>query len=406
VKQFNIPAYYRSPVISRIKLAQKDRDPLRQDYSPVILDLGPVRILIARYFGFCYGVENAIEIAFKAISENPGKRIFLVSQMIHNPDVNKDLESRGVHFLMDTEGNQLIPFEELTKEDVVIIPAFGSTLQVLEKLKTIGAQLKQYDTTCPFVERVWNKSAKLGGEKFTVIIHGKAGHEETRATFSRSAQHAASLIVLDLGEAQKVSDRIEGKISNEEFLELFKGRISSGFDTNVHLERVGVINQTTMLASETQEIADHFREAMIRKYGKNDIKAHFADTRDTLCYATNQNQDSAYALLEENADLAVVVGGYNSSNTSHLAEICEKKLPSYFVSGEQELLSAEEIRHYDLHKKAVVTTSNWIPANKKVNIILTSGASCPDSVVEGVLQRLISFFPGAGSAEKASEFSR
>ncbi len=406
MKQFNIPAYYRSPVISRIKLAQKDRDPLRQDYSPVILDLGPVRILIARYFGFCYGVENAIEIAFKAISENPGKRIFLVSQMIHNPDVNKDLESRGVHFLMDTEGNQLIPFEELTKEDVVIIPAFGSTLQVLEKLKTIGAQLKQYDTTCPFVERVWNKSAKLGGEKFTVIIHGKAGHEETRATFSRSAQHAASLIVLDLGEAQKVSDRIEGKISNEEFLELFKGRISSGFDTNVHLERVGVINQTTMLASETQEIADHFREAMIRKYGKNDIKAHFADTRDTLCYATNQNQDSAYALLEENADLAVVVGGYNSSNTSHLAEICEKKLPSYFVSGEQELLSAEEIRHYDLHKKAVVTTSNWIPANKKVNIILTSGASCPDSVVEGVLQRLISFFPGAGSAEKASEFSR
>ena len=400
MKQFVIPDFYRSPVISKIKKKQAELDPRRESLAPTILDLGPVRFKIARHFGFCYGVENAIEIAFRAIAENPGKRIYLISQMIHNPEVNKDLISRGVQFLMDTEGKVLIPLSEVTEKDIVLIPAFGASLKVLDDLVKRGIEVKKYDTTCPFVERVWNKAVNLGGSGHTIIVHGKAEHEETRATFSRSEKEGPSLIVLNLEEAKLVTDYMEGLIPKEQLLTHFKGKVSEGFNPERDLQKVGVINQTTMLATETEEIARHFKEAMFRIHGSASTKERFADTRDTLCYATNQNQDSTYELLVSGADIAIVVGGYNSSNTTHLAEICKEKIPTFFISSADSILSAERIAHFDLSKKAVVESGGYLPSKPVVNIILTSGASCPDSIVDAVLKKLAGYFSGAETVEE------
>lgn len=403
MKSFNIPEFYRSPVISRIKTIRKLQDPKKKDFSPTVLDFGPVVIYIARHFGFCYGVENAVEISFRAVEENPGKRIFLLSQMIHNPEVNNDLTSRGVQFLMDTSGKQIVPWEELKPEDIVIIPAFGTTLEIEAKLHSLGIEPQKYNTTCPFVERVWKKSAQLSEGKHTIIVHGKPNHEETRATFSHSAGHSPVIVVKDMDESKMLGDFILGKIPREEFDRIFSGRTSEGFDPAADFGRVGVINQTTMLATETQAIADYFRSVMIEKFGEAAVKEHFADTRDTLCYATNENQDATYGLLEQPADIAVVVGGYNSSNTSHLVELCEQKFPTYFIKDESELISGTQIRHFDLHTHAIKTSGNWLPANRPAKIILTSGASCPDSVVDRVLQKLLGFFEGVKETEEVLE---
>jgi 4-hydroxy-3-methylbut-2-enyl diphosphate reductase len=395
MKSFNIPEFYKSPVISRVKEIRKVTDPRKKDFSPTLLDFGPVRFYIARHFGFCYGVEHAIETAYKAISENNDRRIFLLSQMIHNPDVNNDLVMRGVKFLMDTSGNSLIPFSELQSSDIVIIPAFGTTLKIEDELNTIGIEVRKYDTTCPFVERVWKKSEKLGEENYTIIIHGKFNHEETRATFSRSEKAAPSIIVKDLKEAHSLGEFILGNISKEEFEKAYKDQYSPDFDPQKHLIRVGVINQTTMLASETQEIADYFKNTMIKKYGIDHLKDHFSDTRDTLCYATNENQEATYGLLQKNADLAIVVGGYNSSNTSHIVELCEEKLPTYFISSAKEIISKEEIYYFDCSKHERIRKLNYLPEKETIDIILTSGASCPDSVIDEVLQKIMSFYPKA-----------
>lgn len=403
MKSFNIPEFYKSPVISQVKVLQKKSDPRKKDYAPTLLDFGPVRFLIARHFGFCYGVENAIEISYKAIEENPDKRIYLLSQMIHNPDVNADLISRGITFLMDTAGNQIIPFSQLTKDDIVIIPAFGTTLKIEQELEKIGIEVHRYNTTCPFVERVWKKAEKLGEDDYTIIIHGKHKHEETRATFSRSEKNAPSIIVMDIKESKVLGDYILGKISLQEFETVFKGKYSDNFNPTVHLQRVGVINQTTMLATETQEISDYFKKVMIEKYGNENIKNHFADTRDTLCYATNENQESTLGLLKQNADLAIVVGGYNSSNTSHIVELCEQKLPTYFISSAAEIDSKDIINHYLFHEQKRVNTKNYLPEKETVDIILTSGASCPDSVVDAVLQKICSFYPTAKNIDSVLE---
>lgn len=393
VKKFEIPAFYRSPVISRIKGLQAAADPLRQSLAPFLLDLETVRFLIPRHFGFCYGVENAIEIAFRAIHENPGKRIFLISQMIHNPAVNADLQSRGVGFLQDTEGRTLFPLNELSKEDVVITPAFGTTLRMMEELRMHGVEIKKYDTTCPFVERVWNKSSKLADGGYTVIVHGKVNHEETKATFSRTSLDTPSIVVLNRSEAGILCDHIGGRVTGAEVKKAFLGKMSDGFDPDLHLERVGVVNQTTMLASETEEIAAMFRDAMIQRYGEANLKSHFADTRDTLCYATNQNQDAAISIASGGADLAMVVGGYNSSNTSHLVEILEKKLPVYFVDGPDRIRTDGTIEHFDIHSGS--GSLSELRAPKNPSIILSSGASCPDSIVDAVLRKISSLFPGA-----------
>lgn len=400
MKKFDIPVYYRSSVISRIKNSRKDQDPRKKDFSPTVLDFGPVTFFIARHFGFCYGVENAIEIAYRTIEDNFGKRIFLLSEMIHNPGVNLDLQQRGVQFLMDTSGNHLIPWSELNKEDIVIIPAFGTTLEIEKQLNDIGIDPYKYDTTCPFVEKVWNRSAQIGKETYTIIIHGKHYHEETRATFSHGRQNAPSLILRDINETKILTEIISGERKKSDFYELFTGKYSEGFDVEKDLLRVGVVNQTTMLASETQAIADMLKECMIKKYGAEKIKDHFADTRDTLCYATNDNQDATYALLEHEADFAVVVGGYNSSNTSHIVELCEEKLPTYFISGPEKIISQFSILHYDISQKAEIVSNDFIPLKEQVNIMLTSGASCPDSVVESVLRKIVSFFPDAKPVEE------
>lgn len=394
MKTFNVPVIYRSPLISAIKNQRKQTDRMKKDFTPTELNFGPIRILLARHFGFCYGVENAIEIAFKTVDENPGKRIFLLSEMIHNPHVNNDLLDRGVRFIMDTAGHQLVPWESLQADDIVIIPAFGTTLETEAKLASLGIEPLQYNTTCPFVERVWNKADQIGKKNYTVIVHGKPKHEETRATFSHSQAGTPTVVVKDIKEAALLAEFITGQRASEEFDALFKGQYSPGFNPATDLQRVGVVNQTTMLATETQAIADYIRQVMITHFQLTEATAgeRFADTRDTLCYATNDNQTAVTGMLQEPADLAIVVGGYNSSNTSHLVELCEEKLPTYFISSPEKMISANAIDHWDFHHSREINGDQFLPEQPVVTILLTSGASCPDALVEGVIRRLLSFY--------------
>lgn len=375
-------------------------DKMKKDFTPTLLDFGALQIYLARHFGFCYGVENAIEIAFRTVDENPGKRIFLLSEMIHNPQVNADLQSHGVTFLQDTYGKQLIPFSELTADDVVIIPAFGTTLAIEDQLNNIGIQTEKYNTTCPFVEKVWNRSEAIAKKNYSIVIHGKPKHEETRATFSHAAFNAPSVVVEDMQQAKELAKYITGEKEAAGFYEEFKGQYSEGFDITKDLQRIGVVNQTTMLASDTQAIADFLKQVMIEKYQPADSNERFADTRDTLCYATNDNQTAVTGMLETPADLAIVVGGYNSSNTSHLVELCEEKLPTYFISSEEKILSAKEILHYNFHTKQELLSNDWLPSQQPLRILMTSGASCPDALVEGVIKKLCSFFPVQHSVEE------
>lgn len=312
--------------------------------------------------------------------------------MIHNQEVNSDLLDRGILFIMDTDGKQFIPWEKIDREDIVIIPAFGTTLEIERLLLDKGVRIEQYNTTCPFVEKVWNRSEKLGEEGYTTIIHGKPKHEETRATFSHSSSFGPSVIIRDMEEAILLSHYILGKNSSAGFFPAFAGRYTEGFDPDLHLQKVGVVNQTTMLAAETQAIADFIRQTMVQKYGNELVKSHYADTRDTLCYATNDNQEATYEVLKSNADLAIVVGGYNSSNTSHIVELCERNFPTYFINSENEIRSAEEIHHFNYHRKEKVITSNFILLKNKPSVVLTSGASCPDTLVDRVMLKLVSYF--------------
>ncbi len=407
MKTFNIPDFYRSRIITPIKEFRRRNDKLKRDFTPTVLDFGPVRFLIARHFGFCYGVENAIDIAYSAIEENQGKRIFLLSEMIHNPDVNRDLQERGVQFLMDTKGNQMVPWESLKKDDIVIVPAFGTTVEIQHRLSGLGINAYKYDTTCPFVEKVWNRAAQIGEKQYTIVVHGKPMHEETRATFSHSKENAPTVVVKDLNQAKRLAGYITGEIPAVQFAGEFAGQYSEGFDPETDLKRIGVVNQTTMLASDTQGIADYLRNIMIRHYNlaPDQIEDHFANTRDTLCYATNDNQDATYGLLAHPADFAIVAGGYNSSNTSHLVELCEEKLPTYFISSEDKLLDNHLITHYNIRTKEEETTADYLKVanDEPVRILLTCGASCPDAVVEKILTRIVSFFPDTRKADDVME---
>lgn len=402
MKKFDIPVIYRSPLITAIKNKRRQDDKLKKDFSPSFLDFGDVHIYLARHFGFCYGVENAIEIAFKTVEENPGKKIYLLSEMIHNPHVNDDLKSRGVEFLMDTKGNTVIPFERLAPGDIVVIPAFGTTLQIEQQLKDAGIEIEKYNTTCPFVEKVWNRAQAIAKNNYSIIVHGKPQHEETRATFSHSAINSPTVVVKDMNEAIELSKYILGNHDPEKFYQQFRGQYSEGFNVQRDLQRIGVVNQTTMLASDTQAIADFLKSIMIRKYKLTaaDVADRFADTRDTLCYATTENQGAVYALLDTKADLAIVIGGYNSSNTSHLVDLCEEKLATYFIHSEEEIISSKEIRHYNLHKKHEVTTLSYLPQKKPVKILITSGASCPDALVEGVIKKLAGFYKSSKTLDE------
>lgn len=378
---------------------------MKKDFTPTLLDFGPVQIYLARHFGFCYGVENAIEIAFRTVDENPGKRIFLLSEMIHNPQVNADLLAKGVRFLQDTKGKELVPIDSITGDDIVIIPAFGTTLAMEKTLNDKGIETKKYNTTCPFVEKVWNRSEQIAGKNYTVVVHGKPTHEETRATFSHAAANTASVVINDMSEAVTLGKFITGEIPVAEFYNIFKGRYSQGFDAEKDLQKIGVVNQTTMLASDTQGIADYLKQVMVKQYDltPENLEERFADTRDTLCYATNDNQSAVYGLLEQDAQLAIVVGGYNSSNTSHLVELCEEKLPTYFITDASKISAADSITHFDLHTHQEKTTHDFLPAERPVKILMTSGASCPDAVVEKVIEKIIGFFEVPVKVEELQE---
>lgn len=408
MKSFDVPIVYRSPLISAIKKKRREQDRMKRDFSPALLDFGPLKIYLARHFGFCYGVENAIDIAFRTIEENTGKKIYLLSEMIHNPQVNTDLKASGVEFLQDNHGKQIIPFENLTSEDIVLIPAFGTTLAIEKKLKEIGIQVEKYNTTCPFVEKVWNRSQAIAKNQYTIVIHGKPNHEETRATFSHASANAPSVVVRDMAQTNELAKYILGEKPAEQFYSQFKDQYSEGFDVTKHLERVGVVNQTTMLASDTQAIADFLKETMIKKYRltEENVKERFADTRDTLCYATNDNQTAVTGMLDTDADLAIVVGGYNSSNTSHLVELCEEKLPTFFINSDEKIISSKTIMHYNFHTAQELITENYLPEKETVSILITSGASCPDALVEGVIKKLAGFFPAGKSVEEIMEAFR
>ena len=402
-RTFNLPHFYQSPIISVVKNARRQIDARKRDLTPSILDFGPVRFKIARHFGFCYGVENAVEIAYRALAENPDKRIFLLSEIIHNPRVNENLRHNGVQFLSDTAGKALLPFDVLTPEDVVIVPAFGTTLEVEKELNARGVTLSSYNTTCPFVEKVWKRSQDIGKQNYTVVVHGKRYHEETRATFSHAQAEAPVVVVRDLAEAEDLAKVIRAEADANFFFQKFVDRYTEGFHPDIHLKRIGVVNQTTMLATETQAIADLLRQAIVTRYGEENLSEHFADTKDTLCYATKENQDATLALIAEGGDVAVVVGGYNSSNTSHLVELCEQQLPTYFIRDAEELLSPKQIRHLLLETKDVQITENWLPTEhpdgSPIDIVLTAGASCPDILLDEVLRKIVGWFSGTRSVE-------
>jgi 4-hydroxy-3-methylbut-2-enyl diphosphate reductase len=401
MKQFSIPIRYRSELISSIKKIRRDSDKQKKDFSPTILNFGPLEISLARHFGFCYGVENAIEIAFQTIEENPDKRIFLLSEMIHNPFVNEDLLSRGVKFLMDTKGNTLISFDKLKSDDIVMIPAFGTTIEIENQLKERGIQLQKYNTTCPFVEKVWNRAEQISAKGYSIVVHGKPTHEETRATFSHSEEHTPTLVINDFEEAKILGEYLSGNRDPKDFYEFFKGRYSEGFDLNKDLAKFGVVNQTTMLATDTQEIADYLKDIMKKKYNldASNVSERFADTRDTLCYATNDNQSAVRTLLENEADLAIVIGGRKSSNSSHLVELCEHHLPTYFIQSESDIISQNEILGFNWQTHEEYIKSGYLPTKDKTRILITSGASCPDAIVEKVIEKLVSYYPTAESMD-------
>jgi len=401
-KQFNIPRSYRSDLIGQIKRRRAAEDSRKEQLHGTVVDVGPIVFHIARFFGFCYGVENAIEIAYRALEENPGKRIFLLSEMIHNPHVNSDLLSRGVRFLQTAEGKQIIPFSELNADDVVIIPAFGTTREMFDALAALGINPQSYNATCPFVEKVWKRGKQLAQQGYSIVIHGQHTHEETRATFSHIQIDGPSVVVRDKEETELLTRYIRGEIPLEGFSEDFAGRYSANFVPALHLSRMGVVNQTTMLAEDTREIASMVRDALAARFGEEQVGEHYADTRDTLCYATSENQRAMKGLLEEAADLAVIVGGYNSSNTSHLVELCQGKLPAFYVKDAEEIVSADEIRHLDLASKQVVSSKGWLPIKKdKVHILISAGASCPDAMVESVILKISSLYPSAVELSQA-----
>lgn len=405
MKQFTIPNIYRSRLISGVKEKRKAGDKLKKDFTPTLLDLGPLQIYLARHFGFCYGVENAIEIAFNTISNNPGKNIYLLSEMIHNPQVNADLQERGVRFLQDTYGKQIIPFEALTAEDVVIIPAFGTTLEIEELLRSKGIAVEKYNTTCPFVEKVWNRSEQIAQKGYSIVVHGKPKHEETRATFSHASANTPTIVVNDMAETIELAKYMTGQKPADAFYTEFKGRYSEGFDISKDLQRIGVVNQTTQLATDTQAISDYLKEVIQNHYHltESNIGERFADTRDTLCYATNDNQTAVTGMLNTPADIAIVIGGHNSSNSSHLVELCEAKLTTYFIDHPDKLISKNQILHCNWRTKVLSEISNYLPNGNPVKILVTSGASCPDAIVEQVIRKLAAFYNAEGLVDSFIE---
>jgi 4-hydroxy-3-methylbut-2-enyl diphosphate reductase len=342
-----------------------------------------LKILLAKQFGFCYGVERAIDLAYAAHKVFSDRRLFILGEIIHNPEVNRQIREMGIVNILDPSSQ--IAAESLTPEDVVIVPAFGTELNTMKTIRQIGCQI--VDTTCGDVMSVWKRVRQYANEDMTSIIHGKASHEETKATASRANSEGKGhyLIVLTLEETDLVCDYIKHGGDRIEFLARFHGAYSDGFDPDLHLRRVGVANQTTMLRGETEEVQRRIAAAIQKRDGQPE-SSNFRFF-DTICGATQERQDALRLMLSQPMDLLLVVGGYNSSNTSHLAEMGQEKLPTYFIRNAGRLASSEKIVHYDLKKKSEVEAVHWLPAGKKT-VGITAGASCPNNLIEDTILRL------------------
>ena len=370
--QEQVESHYRSDIVDKVRR------------EGGIIAVGNTTVRLAKQFGFCYGVERAIDLAYAARKVFKDRRLFIVGEIIHNPEVNEQISSLGIKNL--TGPNKQADLSELKPDDVVILPAFGTELSILQQIKDRGCQI--VDTTCGDVMSVWKRVRKYASESVTSIIHGKAEHEETKATSSRALGDGNGhyLVVLTLADTDYVCDYIRDGGDKLAFLEKFRGAYSPGFDPDIHLQTVGVANQTTMLRGETEEVQRRIRRAVVDRDGPELAAKHFRFF-DTICGATQERQDALRELLSVKMDLLLVVGGYNSSNTSHLAEMGEEKLPTYFVLNASRLISEREIRHYNLHEKREVVARDWLPAGPVV-IGITAGASCPNNLIEETLIRL------------------
>ena len=370
--QAQVLSHYRSELVERIRA------------NGHILSAGDLTIKLAKEFGFCYGVERAIDLAYAARRAYPERRIFLLGEIIHNPEVNDQIRRMGIVTIAgkpkDEEINQLCP------EDIVIIPAFGTEVATRKKLEEKGCLF--VDTTCGDVMSVWKRVRQYSKDAVTSIIHGKAWHEETMATSSqaRASGNGHYLVVFTLAETDYVCNYIVNGGDKQDFLKKFKGAYSEGFDPDVHLQAIGVANQTTTLRGETEDVQRRLKNAMIEKYGEAELARHFRFF-DTICGATQDRQDALEKLLRQPLDLLLVIGGYNSSNTSHLAEMGESRLPTYFIKNAAKMVSEKFIQHYDLEKHEEIETADWLPPGK-ITVGITAGASCPNNLIEDTIRRV------------------
>ena len=370
--QAAVEKHYHSPLVGRLRAAGG------------VGQFGDVSVRLAKQFGFCYGVERAIDLAYAARKVFADKNLYLVGQIIHNPDVNAQLAAMGIRSL--TGPDQLSQIDALEAEDVVIIPAFGAEISLQERIKARGCQI--VDTTCGDVMSVWKRVRQYANDGVTSIIHGKADHEETRATSSRARAAGGGqgnfVVVYNLAEVDQLCQYIVGRGDRAAFLEKFQGATSEGFDPDLHLGKVGVANQTTMLRTETEEVQRRVRQGVVERDGSDENFRVF----DTICGATQERQDALVELLKQPPDLMLVVGGYNSSNTTHLADMGQEKAPTYFILNADSLESRKTIRHFDTLHHEEVTTEEWLPAGP-VTVGITAGASCPSNLIEDVLRRLL-----------------
>jgi len=407
-------ALYQSRLCAAIKALARRHE--RTADAPVTLDFGAARYVIPSHFGFCLGVKNAIERAYETLAENPGKRVFMLSELIHNPFVNEDLLRRGLRYLQTDKGHPYTVdgtpaspplWDTLTPDDIVIIPAFGATDDDKRRLVRRGLAVSQYDATCMLVEKVWKAARAYGREGYTVIIHGKSEHEETKATFSNTRRYAPAVIVRNLAETRRLAEIVasDDPVVRAGFFEVFAGRHTPGFDVDRDLRRVAIVNQTTLLMNETLEIIEHLRGVYRKKYG-DDLHVGGTSRRDTLCYATQVNQDALGRALAEPLDAAFVIGGKNSSNTYQLYRLCESKLGAmaFYIQSEANITSIAEVEHFvyggggagHIESRALWPDvlrnagNNPIPARR---VLITGGASCPDGIIQQAITRLNSFFP-------------
>jgi 4-hydroxy-3-methylbut-2-enyl diphosphate reductase len=381
--QAQVLKHYRSDLVNRIR--EKSKEQGNNATAHVLSANGLLTIKLAKEFGFCYGVERAIDLAYAARRVfPPPKPIYLLGEIIHNPEVNDQIRNMGIQIISPKPSEA--EMGRLGAGDVVIIPAFGTEVETRTKLSAKGCEL--VDTTCGDVMSVWKRVRQYSKESVTSIIHGKAKHEETKATTSQATAHGPGhyLVVYNLDETDYVCDYILRGGDKKEFLDKFKGAYSPGFDPEVHLQAVGVANQTTMLRGETEEVQRRIKNAMIERFGADQVDRHFRFF-DTICGATQDRQDALQKLLREPMDLLLVIGGYNSSNTSHLAEMGEAKLPTYFIKNAAMMVSDNLIRHFSLIEQKEVETNNWLPPGK-ITVGITAGASCPNNLIEDAIRRL------------------